>query len=126
MVSNRRSEAIAYALRTTGTILWCGTGVYSGDGRKALDTLRLYTVPEETKRYLRLHCTRFTQQDQISACHRASYQMERCQRLAKLAIDCGKFESAIKLIHHAEFLQDAAKDYRKGERVIYRINQEVK
>ena len=118
---DKRGEAIAYARRTTGTILWCGVGVFSGDGRKALDPRRAYDVPEETRRFLAQHCVRYTPAETAAAASRAHHQEARCQRLAKLAIDASKYASAIKLCSKAEALQDTVKEYAKGQRAMYRM-----
>lgn len=118
---NNRNAAIAHAIRTTGTLVWCGTGVYSGDGKFAFDPWKLYEVAGETRRYIADKCTRFTNAEMSAAMVRKIRQESRLKRLAKLAIDAGKYESARKLCDMAHEAHEELKEYEQGERVMFRI-----
>lgn len=120
--NGKRGAAIAHAIRTTGTLLWCGTGVYTGDGRMALDPWKLYKVADETRKFIEVRCTRFTKSEMSSAVTRKIRQESRLKRLAHLAIDAGKYESARKLCDMAHAARHEVKEYEQGERVMFRIN----
>lgn len=119
----KRQSAIDHAIRTTGTLVWCGVGVFSGDGKRAFDPLRLHTVADETRKFIKDRCTRFTQEEIGTAVVRATRQESRLKRLAHLAIDAGKYESARKLCEMAEGLRAEVKEYEQGARVMFRINE---
>lgn len=121
VTGDSRQTAIAHAKRTTGTILLCDVGVFSGDGKRSLDPRRMYSVAEETKRFLHKHCVRFTGEEHRQAEKRSKHQEFRLARLAKLAIDAGKYDSARRLVDMAESAHDHWREFSAGKRVMYRI-----
>lgn len=126
MKSERRETAIAHAIKTTGTIQVSCYGVYSGDGKRSLDPLKHYnTVAEETKKFLQQRCDRYTLDDKHNYIKRLRHQEYRLRRLAKLAIDAGKYEIAGKLVDKAKHVHGSWMEVNLGNKTIYRIREGV-
>jgi hypothetical protein len=117
----QRQAAVAHAIMTTGTILWSSGGVYSGDGRRGFDA-GPGQVTEETRDFIRRHCSRFSREQDARAQRLAAVQETRCRRLAKDAIDAGRYASAIRLLELAGYQRSKAAEYAAGKRAMYRIN----
>jgi hypothetical protein len=113
-------EAIEYAKRTTGTLLWCSVGVFSGDGQRSLD--KTLTVSKATVKFLNEKCTPYTQAQNDVAMSRARFQENRCKRLAKQAIELGNYESAKRLVEIAASLHETVAEFISNNRIVYVIN----
>lgn len=120
-----RQVAIEHARRTTGTVLVSGIGVFSGDGMRAFDPIRLYNIAAETSRFLERECCRFSVAENMQAINRRRDHEYRLRRLAKRAIDQGKYESARRLCQLAKDANEDWTELQAGERVMYRLREGV-
>lgn len=118
---DKRRQAVDHAIRTTGTILVSEMGVFSGDGRRSFDPWKMYSIAGETKKFLQTQCVPFTREEKELAASRARHQEFRLQRLAKSAIDAGKYDAAAKLCKLASEAYGTFIEYESGTRSMYRI-----
>lgn len=120
-MSDKRLLAIEHARRTTGTLLCCGVGVFSGDGKKALDPMRLYTVAKQTERFLQTHCVPFDKKENSRKLAQFVRNRDRWVRIAKTALDQGKYASAEQCCQKAAHENDSLKEMTRGERKYFHI-----
>lgn len=125
-LSNRAQTAIRHAQRTTGTIQWCGVGVYSGDGRYGLESNSCrYNTPDSVRDYLKAYCVPFTSDEVVRANVNYLRRVERYKRLAIQAIHANKFTSACNLADSAEHVLNKSREIVAGECRFYRIETHI-
>ena len=116
---SRWEDALEHARRTTGTIQWCQTGPYSGDGKRRLAETHIQI--QAIQKFIKANCRKFSAMEIVSVLRRKKRQENRLQKLAKLAIDIGKYDSAKRLCELARDTRDDYRDIKSSDMVFWRI-----